>query len=216
MSSSWFEECFLSTPPDSPGWSLLSQKAATKTVPAGAYLFTQGSACQYFVVVVSGNVRVQYQDIHGNEIVLYRLCPAEVCNTTTLCLLADDDYPAAAYAETEVEIAVLNKNDFLQTLEDTTFREYIFSQIARRSLELICLVNEVAFLTVEERLIRYLINNGPHIDTTHREIATQLGTAREVVSRYLRRLTNNGHIQTGRKGIDIINTSALESMVEVT
>lgn len=214
MSDSWFNECFLSTPPDSPGWSILQQKAVTKTAPAGAYLFNQGSPCQHFVIVVSGNVRVQYQDVNGNEIVLYRLCPAEVCNTTTLCLLADDDYPAAAYAETDVEIAVLNKSDFIAALEDKEFREYIFSQIARRSLELICLVNEVAFLTVEERLIRYLVNNGPHIEFTHREIATQLGTAREVVSRYLRRLTNNGYIQTSRRGIDVIDASALQSMAK--
>lgn len=212
MSNSWFEECFLSNPPDSPGWSLVHSKASVKTLAAGSCLFSQGSACQYFVIIVSGNVRVQYQDANGNEIVLYRLCPAEVCNTTTLCLLADDDYPAAAYAETEVKFAVLSKKEFLHALEDQNFREYIFSQIARRSLELIWLVNEVAFLTLEERLARYLVNNGPSIEATHREIATQLGTAREVVSRYLRRLTNSGYIRTSRKGISILDRSALEAM----
>ncbi len=212
----WFEECFLSAPPDSTGWDLLNQKAIIKDVPEGTFLFTQGSPCEHFVIVVSGNVRVQYQDLNGNEIVLYRLCPAEVCNTTTLCLLADNHYPAAGYAETDVKLAVLSKADFTLSLEDKTFRDYIFSQIARRSMELISLVNEVAFLTVEERLIRYLVNNGPHIDTTHREIATHLGTAREVVSRYLRRLSNNGHIKTSRKGIDILNHKALESLIVVT
>lgn len=213
VSTSWFEECFLSNPPDSPGWALVHKKAQAKTLPAGACLFSQGSSCENFVIIVSGNVRVQYQDISGKEIVLYRLCPAEVCNTTTLCLLADGTYPTAAYAETEVKFAVLPKKDFLIALEDLDFREYIFSQIARRSLELICLVNEVAFLTLEERLARYLINNGPSIKATHREIATQLGTAREVVSRYLRRFTNTGCIETSRKGISVVDRTALEAMM---
>lgn len=213
MSNSWFEECFLSNPPDSPGWALVHAKAQSKVLPVGSCLFSQGSPCENFVIIVSGNVRVQYQDINGKEIVLYRLCPAEVCNTTTLCLLADDAYPAAACAETEIKFAVLPKKYFLIAIEDRGFREYIFAQIARRSLELICLVNEVAFLTLEERLARYLVNNGPSIEATHREIATQLGTAREVVSRYLRRLTNSGYIQTSRKGINIVDRPSLEAMM---
>lgn len=213
MPNSWFEECFLSGPPNSPGWSLIHKKAKIKTIPKNSILFSQGSDCQNFVIIVSGNVRVQYQDSHGNEIVLYRLCPAEVCNTTTLCLLADDNYPAAGYTESEVKLATVNRQDFLQALEDSAFREYIFSQIARRSLELISLVDEVTFLTLEERLVRYLINNGPIINATHKQIAAQLGTAREVVSRYLRRLVNNGYIKTSRTGIAVVNNTELEAMM---
>lgn len=196
---------------------LLERSARLVTLPPGAKAFEAGMPCGNYLMVASGRVRVQQISESGREIVLYRIGGGETCVLTTACLLADEDYSAEAIAETEVSALAVPRSCFDRLLvESSQFRGFVFTAYASRITDLMLLVEEVAFGHIDLRLAQRLLHlKGPSgaISLTHQDLAVELGTAREVVSRQLKEFERRGWIQRERGRIDILDAEALSDLV---
>lgn len=157
-----------------------------------------GDHCEHFLLVLNGTVRVQMFSRSGHEIVLYRVSEGQSCILTTTSLLADEVYQAEAVTESAVQAALLPAAVFERLMETSaTFRHFIFANYGRRLTELLGLINTVAFERMDVRLAHVLVQRSgrkPVLHITHQEIANELGTAREVVSRLLKDLEHRGII----------------------
>lgn len=170
-------------------------------VPAGTVLFRDGDVCQGYVFVLSGSVRVQKMDPEGREIVLYRVEDGQTCMLTTACLLGGRAYPAEGVAEEETQLALLAPGRLDALLADTDFRRFVLAMISERVADLMALIEDVAFGRMDVRLARRLLeldNGTGELRLTHQQLATELGTAREVVSRILKDFERRGLVSLGR------------------
>ena len=188
------------------------------TVPANTTVFRQGEASNNYLLVIEGSVKVFTRAENGREIVLYRVQNNESCTLTTSCLLSNNKYPAEGITETEVKalmIPVDAFNDGLQTSND--FRHFVFDAYGKRISDIITLVEEISFGRIDIRLAKTLLQHivgDMTIHITHQALATELGSAREVISRQLKEFENKNWVELHRGSIEIKNTSALEKLAQ--
>jgi len=181
-------------------------------------VFRQGDACKNYLIVLDGKIKVFTRAENGREILLYRLLPGDSCVLTTSCLFANKSYPAEGMTETDAVALAIPSKQFNEAMQlSRTFRELVFSAFSSHLSDLIELVEEVAFGKIDVRLARLLLNqrdiNGT-ISSTHQNIATELGSAREVISRQLKELESKGFIKIYRGNIEVRNLAALEQISE--
>lgn len=187
-------------------------------VPAGITVFHAGDACERFLMVLEGSVRVQKLAENGREIVLYRVAAGETCVLTTSCLLAGEHYPAEGVTESPVTVAALPLVRFQEALAHSeAFRRFVFYSFGERMAELMTLVEAIAFARLDGRLAQRLLALGQSNDRvkiTHQQLAAELGSAREVVSRLLKEWERHGWIGLERGEIAILDASALARLVK--
>ena len=183
---------------------------------AGETVFRDGQACEYYLLVLGGSLRVQKISSSGHEIVLYHVQPGQTCELTTTCLLARKYYPAEAIAEIPSRVALIPKTQFHDTLQHSAdFREFVFSSLERGIAGLVNLVEEVAFGRMDSRVAQRLLelqDDQQVVRTTHQALANELGTAREVISRLLKKFERHGWVALGRGRITVTNLSVLDSI----
>ena len=195
----------------------LEKRAFPLRAPAGAWVFREGLACEGYPIVVSGRIRVQKTGANGREIALYRVGPGETCVITTSCLMRDAAYDAEAVTETEVTAKVLPKAVFRELLATSeSFRDFVFRSFSTRISHLLARIEEVAFERIDRRLAQRLLAAAEDgaVAQTHRELAVELGTAREVVSRKLKDFERNGLIELHRGGLRLLNAVALRQIAQ--
>lgn len=182
-------------------------------LPPHATVFRPGDPCARFLLVVSGSVRVQQIAESGREIVLYRVGPGETCVLTTACLLGGDAYAAEGVTDGEVEALVLPAAAFHELLATSeVFRRFVFATYGRRLTQIMAVVEDVAFRRIDARLARHLLAlAGPadEVLATHQELAVELGTVREVISRQLKTLEKRGLVELTRGSIQVLDRAAL-------
>ena len=181
-------------------------------VPKNTVLFRDGDACQGYVFVLNGSVRVQKMDVEGREIVLYRVEDGQTCMLTSACLLGDKPYPAEGIAELDTELVLIPAGRFDELLASSEFRKFALAMISDRIADLMALIEDVAFGRMDVRLIRRLmeLDNGSHnLRLTHQQLATELGTAREVISRILKDFERRGFVTLGRGEVNLNDLGAL-------
>ena len=195
----------------------LLESARLVRLEPGQFAFRSGDHCNAYFILVDGSVRVQLLSAEGREITLYRVRPGGTCVLTTSCLLGRQDYPAEAIAETAVETIVIPA-DFFQSALDRipAFREQVFSGFSGRLTNMIDRISELAFTPIDARLAGALLDmyrdGDEHV--THQQLAVELGTAREVVSRHLKRFETRGWLRLGRGRISITDAESLETVAD--
>ncbi len=166
----------------------------------------------------AGRIRVSQSSDVGREIVLYRVEAGESCVLTTACMLSEEAYNAEGIAETDVTAITLPKSSFDKlAAEEDSFRRFVFSAYSRRLIDLLRVVDDVAFGRMDVRLAERLLaleDGQTEIRTTHQALANELGTAREVVSRILNDFQKRGMIQQTRGRITLEDKAALERLAE--
>lgn len=192
---------------------MLESAARLVAIPAGTVLFQDGSECSAYVLVIEGSIRVQKVSEGGREIVLYRVEAGQSCVLTTNCLIAREDYAAEGIAETEVRALVVPATTFRTLLgKSEAFRDFVFAAYASRVADLLMLIEEVAFGRIDVRLAGWLRTRTDEVRATHQDIATELGTAREVVSRQLKEFERRGWVMLHRGRIEIKDRNGLASL----
>ncbi len=185
----------------------LSAHCKELTLPEGQTVFAPGMEAENFLLLRSGIVKVVQISNTGREIVLYRVGSGETCILTTSCLLSRDSYSAEAITETEVAALVMPRSSFNDLLARSEgFRTFVFSNYANRISSLIHLVEEVTFERIDKRLahkIAAMANESNPISSTHQQLATELGSAREVISRHLKEFERRGWVTVGRGQITV-------------
>lgn len=193
-------------------------KIAFSLVPAGAVLFRPGDEAKGFVLVQSGRVGVYLTGRSGREILLYSVTPGETCIQTTLGLLGSQSYSGEAIAETDVSLALVPKALFMDLIaEAPDFRGFVFRAFAERMADVTRVLEQVAFVKVEQRLAVLLLERAEadgSVKLTHQAIATAIGSAREVVSRKLEALRARGLVRLDRGQVEIANRTGLEGMAQ--
>lgn len=184
------------------------------TVPAGHVLFAPGKAPDSMLFLLEGTVRVQQVGESGREIVLYRVEPGQSCVLTTACLLGYEDYLAEGVAETALSGVAVPRGTFDALIgRSPVFRRFVFSTYSRRITELLTVIQEVAFARVDIRLAQrlcQLAGDGDVVRLTHQQIATELGTAREVVSRQLHEFQRRGWVTAARGAVTLTDRPTIE------
>jgi CRP/FNR family transcriptional regulator len=186
------------------------------TLPENNMVFHQGDECSNYLIILDGKVKVFTRAENGREILLYRLYTGDSCVLTTSCLFGNKNYPAEGKTETSVTALAIPVSRFKGALQSsTTFREMVFSAFSTHLSDLITLVEEVAFGKVDVRLARHLLgqcDDNDSLASTHQNIATELGSAREVISRQLKELESKGVLIINRGNIKIIDIAALQNI----
>lgn len=193
--------------------SRLAAHCRVVKVSPGTRLFDERSPCGAFPLVIEGRVKVAKLSPTGREIVLYRVGPGQSCLLTSSCLLSRRDYSATGTAEVETTLVAIPRNVFDELMAGApAFREYVHALFADRIGELMMLVEEVAFRRLDQRLAAHLLAHGPHVAARHQDIATELGSVREIVSRLLSDFEDRGLVSLGRGRIEVVERGGLEAL----
>ena len=189
--------------------------AVAARLKAGDVIYRAGERARGWIVVAQGHVRVGLTAENGREILLYRLGPGEACLLSTSALMSDENLPAEAVAETDVEAFVVPAERFDRLIgEDADFRREVLRGYASRVGGLVVMIEDVLFHALPQRLARWLIAHaGAGVaSATHQEIASELGTAREVVTRALGQFERDGYIAVERGHVRLIDADALAAL----
>lgn len=185
-------------------------------VPQGHVLYRPDDECQGFVVVHAGTVKVSLTAENGREIVLYRVRPGEICLQTFGCLVNGSTYSAEAVAESPLELEVIPAGEFqARVASDAAFRQQLFTAVAARFVDLERLIEDVALSSIAERLARALLRlagTGPTVDATHEALATEIGSARAVISRQLGVFQRDGLIAIARGHLELVDRPGLQAL----
>lgn len=192
-------------------------------ISAGDVVFTEGTGCGKIGFVESGIIRVYKASPTGREITLYRMGAGETCILSLACILSRPIHQASAVAEQDVSILTLPASVFKELIDTShAVRSFIFGQFAQRFADIMVLIEEVVFRRMDERLaetLLRLINTSysscqncpePVLKITHEELAAELGTLREVISRLLKEFEYRGFISLARGSITILQKTSLE------
>jgi CRP/FNR family transcriptional regulator len=194
----------------------LMQKSSVVTVPQGTVIFGPGKSPENLLLLLEGRVRVQQVSEAGREIVLYRVEAGESCVLTTACLLAYEDYSAEGIAETDIRAATIPRPVFDDLISRSVeFRTFIFTAYSKRITELFLVIEEIAFQRLDIRVAQKLLDlarGTSRVQATHQQMAAELGTAREVVSRQLGEFQRRGWIGQSRGVIDLIDIAGVERL----
>lgn len=188
-------------------------RSSLHVLPKGTRAFEEFQPCRAFPFILSGRIRVFKQSEAGRELSLYHVGPGDTCIVSTGCLLGDTDYNAAGLVKEDARLVMMGADDFNRLLEAPAFREFIFSLVSERIMELMRLVEEVAFQKLDRRLAALLLRQGDRLAVSHQELADELGTVREMVTRLLNSFSDSGLIRLGRGRIDILDEKALKSFL---
>ena len=175
-------------------------------------VFTQGQPCENYIVLAEGQLKVFTRSVEGRELVLYRIKAGEMCVLTTSCLLGGNNYPAEAITESSVKAHLLPRSQFNELLDsDSEFRHFVFDSFSQRLTTLMTQMEQVTLDSVDQRLARFLLQQAQNnrLQITHQDIATNIGSAREVVSRRLKELEKRGVVDLHRGQIVLLQPESL-------
>lgn len=179
-------------------------------MPPDAIILQEHDFVRYLPFLLQGSIKVMGTDDYGNEILLYYLHPGETCIMSILGALNNERSKIKAVVEDEAEILFIpvEKSKYLVS-QYPAWSEFIFRLYHKRFEELLQVVNSIAFKKIDERLEDFLKNKAAlskskEIVITHQQIADELGTAREVISRLLKQMEKEGKLQLGRNKISLL------------
>lgn len=165
---------------------------------------------QYIPLLLSGNIKILREDNDGNELLIYFLEAGETCTMSLTCCMGTSKSKIRAVAEKDsslVMIPVQNMQNWFNTNE--SWRNFILESYQTRFEEMLDAIDSIAFMKMDERLYKYLINktklhNSKNIIVKHQDIAEDLHTSRVVISRLLKQLENQNKIILSRNKIQVL------------
>ena len=186
-------------------------------LPAGTPVFAPGQSASDMLLLLQGTVRVQQTSDTGREVFLYRVHAGESCVLTTACMLAFEDYSAEGIAETDVQAVAIPRATFDDLVgRSPVFRQFVFAAFSQRITDLFALIDNIVFQRMDVRLASRLLELAGEdqvVRATHAALGSELGTAREVVSRTLSEFQRRGWIGQARGEVHLIDRAGLERLV---
>ncbi len=170
-------------------------------------ILNENDQCQNVLFLLSGEIEVYKLSVNGKQFRLYTIKAGESCVLNLSCVLSDNNYMAFAKASTDITCLLVPQDEFLRIFnEEESLRNYVFNLISTRLIQITAKVEGIVLDTIENRLQEWLLDQGhPLIYTTHEELAGHLGSAREVISRQLKKWEKEGKVKLNRGRIEIIN-----------
>jgi len=188
-------------------------------LPNEQMLMKQNQECQFIPMVLSGQLRIYKLSPNGREMTLYRIGPGETCLISIACQIKGEDFPAMAQVEGKTQLFMLPSficHDVLSS--NLAWKDFIITSIYAHLTDVMETLEAVAFDRTDHRLVLWLLEKTDETNSailcTHEEIAVELGTAREVVSRLLGELKNKGIVTLSRGKIRIKDPEQLRLLSE--
>lgn len=204
---------------------LLAARTARKLFTSGELLFSEGEPCNGLHIIARGKVRIFKTSVNGREQVLAVNGPGDT--VAELPVFDGGPYPASALAAEDAEIAFISRRDFhAYCLEHPEVALKVLAQVGSRLRRLVGIIEELSFTTIRQRLIAALVKlaqtEGKKTDrgvefllpATHQELASQLGTVRELISRNLMRLQAEGLLEVDARHIVVTDLKGLAALLE--
>ena len=189
----------------------MMEAGAIKNVAAGEVLVRTGQYIRSTMLVLDGLVKIYREDEEGNEFFMYYLESGNACALSLLCSIRQDtsELTAKTVAETTVLVIPLRYMDQWMT-KYRSWYQFVLGTYRERFEELLQTIDHIAFRNMDERLVFYLRRHqeklkSNSIPLTHTEIAQELNSSREVISRLLKKLSDKGMVRLHRQSIEIIN-----------
>lgn len=180
------------------GWQEVLDGAELMHLPAGILVMEPPTPCSQFMLILDGCVRVYQQTPEDREITLYRSYCGDLCVLSINGLMHKRDFGAFARTETEVDALVMSRDQFMQAMATSDiFREFVLTNLTDRIHDVLELIENTVFESLDTRLMCHLnrLSRTTGSDTlhlTHQELARELGTSREVISRILKSFERQG------------------------
>lgn len=191
---------------------------AVRKYSKGELVYQPDVRCEGMIYMLEGKLRVYILSDDGREITLYRLGPGEQCVFSASCVIEALSYEVFIEAETDARLQLTDAATLRLISEDNLFLRTFNQEIAlMRASDILWTLQQVLFYSVDRRLAVYLLESsaksgGRAVRGTHEQIAASIGSAREVVSRMLKRFADDGYIKLSRGMVEIIDKSSLEEV----
>lgn len=186
---------------DEEALAIIERNLVQKKVQAGELLINGEEACWGFSFIKSGVLRVYRLNDEGREVTLYRLRKGDSCFMTVICALTQNNTHAYVRVEEDSELVILPMLLFEKYLMNhPVYLQFVFKNLYEKFLSVIQVVENVTFNSIEQRVIDYLqqLSRGGLLYRTHEQIAFDIGSTREVVSRTLKSLERKGMVKLER------------------
>ena len=187
--------------------------------PSTPHTIREGHILQHAMFIVKGTVRVYKISEQGREITLYRVQSGQSCVLMMASILGETEYEASASIEVESEILIIPAGIFRLWMDNyRPLRQFIYKQFIHRINVVTSLLENIAFKPINYRLAHLLFNNTNEktatLMITHDQLAVELGTAREVISRSLKDFQDRGILSLTRGKISLMDRLALEEIIK--
>lgn len=190
--------------------ALMEHHATPMTVPAEETLMVPDAYVKVLPFVLEGSIRIYRVDEEGKEVFLYYVEAMQTCAMSVLACLGGDKSKVKAVTETEVKLMAIPSNLVEQWMEEQLpFRRFILQTCGQKFDDLFRAIDNLAFKKLDERLLEYIReacrNSGAtFISMTHQELAHEMNTSREVVSRLLKQMERQGLVRMARSRISLL------------
>ena len=195
-----------------PSLAALGTAATPIAVATHTVLFDENAPCQGFPLVLEGEIKVSRHAPDGRSLELYRVVPGELCLVSSASLFRSTPLAAQGISTRPTRLLLITPSVFAQWLETAAFRNAVLGLFAERMADLTSLIDAVAFQRLDQRLAACLLGRGQTLVLTHQQLASELGTVREMVSRLLRRFEREGWVELAREHILIRDSAALRAL----
>src|SRR5665213_3860770 len=205
----------------------LAARTVRKLFSAGELLFTEGEPCNGLHIIAQGKVRIFKTSVGGREQVLAMNNPGE--SVAELPVFDGGPYPASAVAIEDTEIAFISRRDFqAYCMEHPAVALKVLATVGARLRRLVGIIEELSFTTIRQRLITALFRLAEsqgkqtergvefQLPASHQELANQLGTVRELISRNLMRLQAEGLLEVDARQIVVKDMKGLSALLNAT
>lgn len=180
----------------------------------GHLLFDDLKPCHSFPMLLTGSLRVFRHSAAGRELRLYRVHGGDICLISLLSKLGKETFGAIGVIEQESAIVLVPPPLFdALVAESAEFRALVMQQFSQRVADLMCLAESVAFQRLDQRIASRLLEESPILHCTHQQLADDLGSVRELVSRQLRRFEESGWVELGREKIIVLEPECLQRIL---
>ena len=194
--------------------------AVRVSLPGGETIAGDGSDCTSLALVLDGQVRVYKLSETGREVTLYRITSGDSCVLTASCIMSDRKFPAMAVTESPVEALLVPAPAVRRWLtESPAWTAFVFGLVSRRLADVISVLEDIVFHHLDERVAAYLVSraaNSNLLSVTHQQIASDLGTTREVVSRILKEFERRKLVRGARGQLLITDLTGLGALRDTT
>jgi CRP/FNR family transcriptional regulator len=190
-------------------YEAIVKEAELKQAKAGDVLLKMGQNIKSAMLVVEGTIKLYQEDEDGGEYFMYHLNPGEACAVTLVCNYHHEQSHVLAKAVTDIQYLAI-PIEFMEKWLNRykSWHYFVIKTYRSRYEELLKTIHEVAFKNMDERLEFYIKKQvaqfGVTVKLTHQEIANDLNTSREVISRLLKKMEHNNWIKMNRNSFDWI------------
>ncbi len=198
---------------------LLCTCSQLQTCRKGDFLYSNDDDCLGILLVLKGQLRVFIQSGDTREITLFRVSDGQVCTLSASCIIQEITFDIQIEADEDTELIVTNVSCFRTLINRNIYVEnYIYKETTEHFSDVMWAMNQILFSSFDKRLAGYLLDDSIRthsatLHTTHEQIARNLGSAREVVSRMLKYFEKEGIVSLSRGTVTITDEKKLKSCI---